>query len=60
MVLSIGGMPRTARASVGGMRYHVLNRRNRREPVFHNHGDYDAFVKAMTDAVTRVRLDLLG
>src|SRR5580693_7936053 len=60
MMLSIGGMPRTARASVGGMWYHVLNRRNRREPVFHKPGDYDAFVKAMTDACTRVRIDLLG
>jgi putative transposase len=60
MVFNIGGMPRTARASVGGMWYHVLNRGNRREPVFHKPGDYDAFVEAMTDAGTRVRIDLLG
>jgi putative transposase len=29
-------MPRTARASVGGMGYHALNRGNRREAVFHS------------------------
>jgi hypothetical protein len=39
-------MPRTARASVGGMCYHVLNRGNRRAEVFHKDGDYQAFVKA--------------
>ena len=43
-------MPRTARASVGGMVYHALNRGNRREAVFHKPGDYDAFVEAMGDA----------
>ena len=41
---------RTARASVGGMWYHALNRGNRREAVFHKPGDYDAFVEAMTGA----------
>ena len=53
-------MPRTARASVGGMWYHALNRGNRREAVFHKPGDYDAFVEAMIDARARVPLDLLG
>jgi REP element-mobilizing transposase RayT len=42
------------------MWYHVVNRGNRREPVFHKPGDYDVFVEAMTDAGTRVRIDLLG
>jgi hypothetical protein len=28
--------------------------------VFHKPGDYDAFVEAMSDACTRVRVDLLG
>jgi putative transposase len=60
MVFNIGGIPRTARVSVAGMWYHVLNRGNRREPVFHKPGDYDAFVEAMTDAGTRVRVDRLG
>jgi putative transposase len=34
-------MPRTARASVGGLWYHVLNRGNRRAEVFHKPWDYD-------------------
>jgi putative transposase len=53
-------MPRTARASVGGMWYHALNRGNRREVVFHKPGDYDAFVEVMIDARARVPVDLLG
>jgi hypothetical protein len=55
IVFNIGDIPRTARVSVAGMWYHVLNRGNRREPVFHKPGDHDAFVEAMTDAGTRVR-----
>ena len=53
-------MPRTARASVGGMWYHVLNRGNRRETVFHKPGDYGAFIEAMIDARAYVRVDVLG
>ena|SRR5437870_4976005 len=39
-------MPRTARASVGGMVYHVLNRGNERRKVFRAGGDYRAFLAA--------------
>lgn len=53
-------MPRTARASVGGVWYHALNRGNRREAVFHKPGDYDAFVAAMRDAGARIAVDVLG
>jgi putative transposase len=53
-------MPRTARASIGGVIYHALNRGNRRETVFHKPADYDAFIKAMVDAGHRVPVDLLG
>ena len=59
-MLYCDAMPRTARASVGGMWYHALNRGNRRETVFHKPGDYDAFVEAMTDAGERMPVDLLG
>ena len=45
---------------MGGLWYHVLNRGNRREPVFHKPGDYDAFVEAILDARARLPLDLLG
>jgi putative transposase len=53
-------MPRTARASVAGTWYHVLNRGNRREVVFHKPADYDAFVKAINDAHVRLPVDILG
>jgi putative transposase len=53
-------MPRTARASVAGLWYHILNRGNRRDAVFHKPADYDAFVAAMADARLRVPVDVLG
>ena len=60
MVLYNRGMPRTARASVGGKWYHMLNRGNRREAVFHKPGDYDGFVEAIIDARARLAVDVLG
>ena len=42
------------------MWYHVLNRGNRREDVFHKPGDYDAFVEAIIDASARLPVDVLG
>ncbi|MGA9923863.1 MAG: transposase [Isosphaeraceae bacterium] len=53
-------MPRTARASVGGMWYHAMNRGNGREAVFHKDEDYAEFVEAMVDARTRLPVDVLG
>src|SRR5262249_26888078 len=53
-------MPRTARASAAAVWYHVLNRGNRREPVFHKPADYDAFVNTMVDARARLPVDILG
>ena len=53
-------MPRTARASVGGLIYHALNRGNRREAVFHKPADYDAFLEAVAEARRRLPLDLFG
>ena len=53
-------MPRTARASVGGEWYHVFNRGNRGEDVFHQPPDYDAFAESMIDASARLPVDLLG
>jgi putative transposase len=53
-------MPRTARASVGGLWYHALNRGNRHATVFHKPGDYDAFVEAMAGASARLPVDLLA
>jgi putative transposase len=53
-------MPRTARASVGGVIYHAMNRGNRRAAVFHKEGDYEAFVDALREARQRLPVDLFG
>ena len=53
-------MPRTARASVGGICYHVINRGNRRARVFHNAADYRAFSGLIERACARVRMRLVG
>lgn len=53
-------MPRTARASVGGIWYHALNRGNRGDEVFHKPADYENFVEAMVDARERLPVDVLG
>lgn len=36
-------MPRTARASAGNVEYHVINRGNARNDVFHKPEDFVAF-----------------
>jgi REP element-mobilizing transposase RayT len=56
----MAGMPRTARASQGGSCYHVLNRGNGRQTVFHKDGDYAAFVKLLRDAAEGVPMRLLA
>ncbi len=53
-------MPRTGRASAGGVCYHVLNRGNGRQQVFFKDGDYAAFVQAMADACTHVPMRVLA
>jgi len=53
-------MPRTARASVGGYCYHVLNRGNGRAQVFHNADDHHAFVRLLQKACARVPMRLGG
>src|SRR4029078_883694 len=53
-------MPRTARASVGGLCYHVLNRGNGQAEVFHKEADYAAFVDLMVEANERLPLRILG
>ena len=42
-------MPRTARAAPGGFVYHVLNRGNGRQLLFHSPGDFDAFVALLAE-----------
>jgi len=53
-------MPRTARASVGGICYHVLNRGNGRNEVFHKAEDYAAFLKLLFEASERIAQRLLA
>ena len=53
-------MARTARASVGGVCYRVLNRGNAREEVFHKKEDYAAFLDLMEEAGERLPMRLLA
>ena len=53
-------MPRTARAAVGGLCYHVINRGNARGEVFHKPADYAAFCQLLQEAADRVRMRVLG
>lgn len=53
-------MPRTIRASEGGMCYHVLNRGNARAEVFHKSGDYEAFLDTTAEAGLRVPMRVLA
>lgn len=53
-------MPRTARASVGGYCYHIINRGNARAEVFHADGDYHAFIDLLSDASDRIPMRLLA
>jgi putative transposase len=53
-------MPRAARASVGGICYHVINRGNGRHEVFRKDGDYAAFLKALAHACIEIPMPVLG
>ena len=53
-------MPRTRRAAVGGVIYHVLNRGNGRMQIFRKPGDYEAFLDLMAEAQERARVELFG
>jgi putative transposase len=53
-------MPRTARALVGGLCYHVINRGNARATVYHNENDYRAFLTLMKLATERVPMRIIA
>jgi putative transposase len=40
-------MPRKPRVSRGGIAYHVMNRGNNRDAIFHKPADYDAFLNIL-------------
>jgi putative transposase len=46
-------MPRTLRAVEGGGYYHVLNRGNGRQRIFHTPADYAAFERVLAEALKR-------
>ena len=47
-------MGRPKRVDLGGYVYHVLNRSNGRAPIFHKHGDYEAFLRIAAQALDHV------
>jgi hypothetical protein len=47
-------LPRTARASLGGWTYHVLNRGNARTHVFYKPENCHAFLELMAEATIHV------
>jgi len=53
-------VPRTARASEGGLCYHVLNRGNARSEVFHKPADFDAFLDAAAESSVRIPMRVLA
>ena len=51
-------MPRVARRLVDGGVYHILNRGNGRQRVFHKDSDYAAFLGMLSQMVERYSIDL--
>ena len=53
-------MPRVARGLTDGLIYHIINRGNGRQQVFHTDGDYRAFTELMIEAGERHPVKLLA
>ncbi len=53
-------MPRPLRPIDDGLIYHVINRGNNRQPVFHKPADYIAFLAALGDLKARKPFELYG
>ena len=53
-------MPRIARGLVDGYIYHVINRGNGRQRVFHKFRDYEAFVNLMIEAISMYEVKILA
>jgi putative transposase len=53
-------MPRPLRPIDDGLVYHVINRGNNQQPVFHAESDYVAFLQAIADLKDRKAFDLYG
>ena len=53
-------MPRAKRQSPGDFVYHVLNRANARQKIFHAFSDYKAFEKILAEGLVRIPMRLIG
>jgi putative transposase len=53
-------MPRRTRVSLGGVCYHIINRGNARNVVFHKGEDYQSFLKAISYAIIEVPMPVYG
>lgn len=53
-------MPRIARALVDGFIYHIINRSNGRQTIFHQDEDYKAFVNLIKEARNRYSVKILA
>ena len=53
-------MPRSSRASLGGVCYHIINRGNARNEVFHKDDDYQSFLKAVSHACIEQPMPVYG
>jgi len=50
-------MPRLARCLADNQIYHIINRGNRRETVFHDSYDYEKFLKLLIDSKQKYNID---
>ena len=53
-------MPRVARGLADGLIYHIINRGNGRQQVFHTDGDYRSFAELMAEASERYPVKVLA
>lgn len=53
-------MPRIARGTVGGYVYHVMNRGNGGQRVFHKKGDYESFISLLSEATHHIPIKIFG
>jgi putative transposase len=53
-------MPRSPCADAAGRLYHVLNRRNLLEEIFHKDADYDAFERILHEGLQLLQVQLFS
>lgn len=53
-------MPRLKRITSGGIAYHVLNRANGKQRIFHKDRDYEAFEEILADGIKRFDMRMCG